>query len=176
MMRCPMCRGIIHRPGPCDPCRARAVHPVAVHLVAGPPAGGKSTYVARRRAPGSLVVDLDAIAAALGSPGTHDHPADLVPFALDAYDAVVSRLGSARHRLAEAWVIRCAPTAGERAELARRLGARTVTVVAPPADVTLSRAVASGRPPHYPELIENWYSRWSPAPFDTLAEWAEPVS
>ena len=47
---------------------------VAIHVIYGPPGSGKTTYVAQRRAPHDIVIDLDALAEALGSPDTHNHP------------------------------------------------------------------------------------------------------
>ncbi|MFI7643728.1 AAA family ATPase [Nonomuraea sp. NPDC049400] len=42
-----------------------------LYVVTGPPAAGKSTWVQQRAQPGDIVVDFDALAAALTGPG-HD--------------------------------------------------------------------------------------------------------
>jgi predicted kinase len=42
---------------------------MALYVVMGPPAAGKTTYVMSRANPGDIIIDLDRIAAALTSPG-----------------------------------------------------------------------------------------------------------
>lgn len=53
--------------------------PTNIVLIAGPPCAGKSTYAQQHAEPGDMVIDYDLIAAAIGSPDHHDHPASLRP-------------------------------------------------------------------------------------------------
>jgi hypothetical protein len=109
-----------------------------VVLVAGPPCAGKSTYVAQRRQPGDIVLDQDAIGA-------------------DAFKRGLARVGLMTE--GRAWVIRCAPGALARAELAKRIRATDVVVLIPtPGE--LSRRGA-GRPDtrRVVGAIREWFRR-----------------
>jgi AAA domain-containing protein len=46
---------------------------MALYVVMGPPASGKTTYVTTRAKPGDIIIDLDRIAAALTAPGADSH-------------------------------------------------------------------------------------------------------
>lgn len=85
-----------------------------VMLVTGPPCGGKSTYVDEHAGEGDLIVCLDLLARAAGSPFEHDHN----PAHFDAARARWSELLDevAADDDAHAWVIRCAPLPAERVE------------------------------------------------------------
>ena len=50
-----------------------------LHYVIGPPGAGKTTWVAQHRSPGDLVLDLDALAVALGSQTKDHHQRDHMP-------------------------------------------------------------------------------------------------
>ncbi|MDG9703793.1 hypothetical protein [Streptomyces sp. DH37] len=146
--RCPRCRAPHGGTGECDSCRHRAVT-----IVYGPPCAGKTTYVTQRARPGDLVLDLDAIAQALGSPNDHGHPPALIPFAIEARDAVLTRLTRA-HELRHAWVIT------SRADVLARLpGAQLVTLDVP-ADECKRRARAAGRPPRWDAHIDRWWREY----------------
>jgi len=58
-----------------------------ITIVAGPPAAGKTTYVQQNMGPNDLVIDLDAIAQAIGSHNSHGHSPALMKFAWEARDA-----------------------------------------------------------------------------------------
>lgn len=130
-------------------------------VVAGPPCAGKTTFVQQHAEPGDLVVDYDAIAAALGSADSHDHPASLRPFICEARDAVLARLNRP-HDATHTWLIQGAPTPAERHGY---LGARVV-VLATEASECKRRAQAAGRPARWHDLIDEWWSRYTPHPDD----------
>ena len=123
-----------------------------VTIVAGPPCGGKSTYVARRAKPGDVVVDFDMIARRLGSPARWIHPE---PFRSRANREVDRLLGQIEAMTTgTAWVIRSLPDPAERAALAARLRA-VVVVVDPGESVCLARAAS--RPSGTARVIRRWY-------------------
>lgn len=111
---------------PLDPEHAfhdRETHPATV--VCGPPGSGKSTYVARHRKTGDLVLDLDTIMAALSGEAIYDAPGELLPFAWQARDAVLERLRRA-HGLRHAWIIMGGAKRADRMAVVWSLNARVV--------------------------------------------------
>lgn len=69
-----------------------AANPVTLHVVIGPPAAGKTTWVAEHAKPGDIVIDYDQLALALTAPGSdpHDHTDELRAVALTARRSVIS--------------------------------------------------------------------------------------
>ncbi|MFD5468883.1 hypothetical protein [Streptomyces sp. NPDC127105] len=144
--RCPRC----HQPHDgrgteCAACRYRAVT-----VVYGPPCAGKNTYVREHARTGDLVLDVDALALALGSPVDHGHHPALVPFAIEARDAIVRRL-SRSHELRHAWVITT------RLDLLDALPGAEVVTLAVDADTCKQRARQAGRPARWDTLIDRWW-------------------
>jgi predicted kinase len=154
--RCPGCGN----PGPpsiCRPCTTRQLNPGEVVLVTGAPASGKTTYVYENAEPGDVIVDLDRLSEALGSPRDHDHDQHITSLALAAWDGVLARLKSGRHECPKVWVVRCAAKPAERTELARSLGVTKTIVMDTPPDEAKARAQAAGRPERYAALIDDWW-------------------
>lgn len=77
---------------------------VDITIIAGPPASGKTTYVREHMRPGDLVVDVDALYTALSGLPWYDKPAALLPFVIEARDAVLNRL-LRQSDVRSAWVI-----------------------------------------------------------------------
>ncbi len=98
-----------------------------VTLVCGPPASGKTTYVAQRMREGELVVDVDALGVALSGQPTYHRPGALLPYVLAARDAVIGRLAMSRSGL-RAWVIAGVPNPKERQRLAVKLKAQVIVL------------------------------------------------
>lgn len=134
----------------------RGTAPLAgrVTVVTGPPAAGKTTYIAEHAKPGDVVIDFDALAVALQPPGasSHDHPDGVPAVAAAARSAAIAAATGPRGR-APVWLIDAMPT---RKRLAgyRSRGWRVITVD-PGRDVVLSRA--GERPAHALEAIARWY-------------------
>lgn len=131
-----------------------------VTLVAGPPCSGKTAYVAQRATSADLILDLDRLQHALGSPTPQGpHPAGLLPFALAARDAVLGRL-AAPSGVARAWVIAGAPTRAERAQI----GAHETVVLAVSADECITRARRDNRGARTVDWIRQWWAAYEPDP------------
>src|SRR5215217_2640653 len=82
-----------------------------ITVITGPPTAGKTTYIQRHAQLGDVVVDMDALAVALGSTHTHNHPPHIRAVAIAARKAAVEtvvKLG------ARAWVIDTAPSEAKR--------------------------------------------------------------
>lgn len=98
-----------------------------VIVVCGPPAAGKSTYVANRASVGDLVVDVDRIFEALSGQPYYDKPGALLPFVLAARDAVLSRL-ERPSPVGRAWIITGGADSRERERLERTFKAHVVVL------------------------------------------------
>ncbi len=131
---------------------------VPVTLVAGPPGSGKTTWVAAHRTWGDLTVDVDALMQALSGLPPYEKPDALVPFALEARDAIMARLlrpSDVRH----AWLIAGAAKAADRQRYAEA-GAHVVVLAVSAeeclrrieADPTRTAVIALWRP-----LVERWW-------------------
>lgn len=139
-----------------------------VTLVTGPPCGGKSTWVERHARPGDVLVCFDHLARRAGSRNTHRHTREQRHAAGAAFRRLCEQL--AERDDVRAWVIRCAPTAAERAELADQVRADEVLVLRPPLAVALRRAEAARREPRVAATIRRWYAIHELGPGDRLIE------
>lgn len=129
---------------------------MALVIVTGPPAAGKSTWVAEHAKPDDVLIDLDRIASALTVAGTatHDHADHVLRIALDARQAAIMRAV----RLAQSrdvYVIHGQPQPGDLRFYGRHR-AKVVTVD-PGYDVVLERVKAE-RSPAAADAAERWYA------------------
>lgn len=92
---------------------------MALTVVTGPPCSGKTTYVHEHAKPGDIIIDLDPIAEALGSPDHHDHPEPLRRVAQAARRAAIAEAIRQHRRGASVWIVECDPTRDRRAEYHR---------------------------------------------------------
>src|SRR5690606_13751161 len=97
-----------------------------VVLVCGPPAAGKSTWVADHAEPGDRVVDLDQICRRLGSKDPHQHPQHILDQARRARLAEETQV--ARMTAGTAWVIRTMPEPERRDRKSTRLNSSHVKI------------------------------------------------
>lgn len=127
-----------------------------IHVVTGPPCAGKSTFVAENAGEGSVRVDYDAIAVALGSGNDHAAPYEIGRCALAAREAAIKEatdLGT------EAWVIHTAPSEAQRREYSK--GGAIFHDLDPGMGECMRRAVADGRPEGTEQAIRKWYGQRS---------------
>lgn len=150
----------------------RRGRPVKTFLVCGPPGSGKTTYVNERKRWGDLVIDVDTLFVALtGGLDWYEKPVVLLPFVLEARDAVIDRLAQGDDDLGRAWVITSEADAVKRQALARRLGA-TVVVLAVSASECLRRISSDSRRADKSDLwrpiVERWWNDYQPADGETV--------
>lgn len=140
-----------------------------LNVVTGPPCSGKTTHVHDHRSPESVVIDLDALASALGYPADHlawrdRHPAAEVARGV-RYQLVRQVL--ANEIAAEVWLIDSAPSDAMR-HAYDRAGA-TLTALDPGEAVCLERARDRG--PETVEHVRRWYAeRRAVRPSDTALD------
>lgn len=145
---------------------------LTVTLVAGPPVVGKTAYVARQAGVGDLVLDFDAIAAALLPAGVpFQRVPEHRPLVWEARDAILERLRLGNHGVRGAWVISSAPTRADRERYRHRYAARVVVVFAPEEEC-LRRSMA--QPGGWYGYVRDWFSRYEPDPRDEVVDGYEP--
>lgn len=136
-------------------------------VVTGPPCAGKTTHVEQHRAPDSVVLDLDALAHALGYPHDHidwadeDHPA--VQAARRAWDHLAG-LACTHHADVEVWVIKAQLERWQRAKF-RDAGATFVHLGDVPVVTLQRRAAAAGRPASTHVAIAAWAQSFETSAF-----------
>lgn len=128
---------------------------MAIVLAYGPPCGGKTTYVLAHAEPGDLVVDHDLIAQAAGSDRTHNHYAEHRDAAEAEVERLLDEIADGKHP--DAWVIRTAPDAQRRDELARRIRASDVRLITAPHEVLMARAQERDDPIATIRAINRWH-------------------
>lgn len=125
-----------------------------VTVITGPPAGGKTTFVQEHCSPGDVVIDFDALAAAL-LPGLGDHP-DYSPWQQQLVLAAWKAAAGAAQRLAApgmCWLIHGNPPVWSLA-LYRAHG--QVLEIDPGPAVVMARLEGQ---PHRQLYARQWYGR-----------------
>ncbi|WP_426568107.1 hypothetical protein [Streptomyces canus] len=141
-----------------------------VVLVAGPACSGKNRYVSEHADPEDLVLDLDALHAAMSLAAPRVHIPAHLPIVTEARDAALERLLLGGHQVRRCWVISTAPERKRRAYYRQRYGARSV-VLWWPEETCLLRAMRE-RPPQWQEYVRRWFDRYEPDPEDeVLRSW-----
>ncbi len=128
---------------------------MALYLVIGPPAGGKSTYVRQHAKPGDITIDYDALACTLSMPGVdpHDHPDHVKQVTKAARQTAIDTALTLSH-LVDVYVIHSTPSTALLAKY-KAHGAQVVTID-PGYDVVMARAKAE-RPWRIQQAVKKWY-------------------
>lgn len=126
-------------------------------LVAGPPCSGKNSYVAQHMAPGDLVVDYDAIMAALSGQDVHEHMPELKPYVYEARDRVIAKWLARKD--VDLWLIYGAPRRSDREWYARR---GFHVVIMDTDERTCIRRARDIRPGHWHRFIRRWFADYEP--------------
>ncbi|GAS97478.1 uncharacterized protein RMCC_4444, partial [Mycolicibacterium canariasense] len=115
---------------------------MALYVVTGPPASGKSTWVRNHAQPGDITIDYDAIAS-VPTPRTdgvgHDHPVHVKAVTKAARQAAIDTAIGVSGAV-DVYVIHSTPSPGLLAKY-DRLGAEVITID-PGMDTVLARAKA----------------------------------
>lgn len=125
---------------------------MVVRVIYGPPAAGKSTYIAEHKREGDIVIDMDALCVALGSPDSHKHPDHLKAIA-GAARAIAIR--KTIERGVDGWVVDTHLTSKAILEHSAQC---EFILVDPGETVALRRAESAGRPQGSINAIRKWYA------------------
>jgi hypothetical protein len=129
----------------------------SVKVVIGPPASGKTTYVAEHATGIDVVIDLDTIARALmpePPTKTHAYPEHVRHVAIGARKAAIERATRLRERVT-VWIIHAVPTHEDIANY-RSMHWEVVTVD-PGRDVVVDRCRRL-RPDYMMPTVDRWYA------------------
>lgn len=123
-----------------------------IHVVVGPPASGKSTYVDEHAAENEVKVDFDRIAQAFGSGIPHG---SVEPFRTVAFAARSAAIRRILDENIDAWIIHSRPSV-EQVEAYERGDAEFI-LVDPGIDQCLEQAADDDRPEGTEQAIRDWY-------------------
>lgn len=128
---------------------------MALTVVIGPPAAGKSTWVLERAKPTDVVVDYDRLAVALTGVGgdMHDHAAPVVAVTRAVRAAAIEAALKQIHHT-DVYVIHSNPGVQRMTEY-RAMGAQIVTV--DPGREVVRQRCKSERPRRMFAAIDEWY-------------------
>ena len=151
--------------------RARMARP-DVTLVCGPAGSGKTTYVLNHMTPGDVIVDVDALHAALTGQNGHYHHEHLTGFILSVRDAIYGLLlRASKADVPAVWIIAGLPDRMERERVAARFNAKVV-VFNLPLDACLDRIahdpnrIRSNL--NWRSIVQSWWNRFEPSEKDLL--------
>lgn len=130
-------------------------------IVYGAPCSGKTSYVRAHMSANDVVVDMDAIFAAVSMRDLYDKPERLLPTSLLVRDALLDHIATRGGKWTHAWVIGGYPLLMDRRRAADKLGADTVLVEASLGEC-LERC--SARPAGWETIVRNWFDRFQPDP------------
>lgn len=113
---------------------------------------------------GDLVVDLDAIMAALSLQPHYDKPACLLGAGLHVKDSLLDWIAGTEDRVRHAWVITSGAAFEERKDLRRRFPSCSVVVLEVPSTECLRRISQDGRRKRrwqkWQPIIERWWREY----------------
>ena len=139
-------------------------HMTQVIIVCGPPGSGKTSYVAERCTWGDLIVDVDAILAAISGLPWYDKPTALLPVALDVRDYLYTLIRRDIADVPRAWVITSEADAKKRGELAQRVRAESVVVLeVSPAECLRRISLDARRADAWQQwqpIVERWWTQY----------------
>lgn len=135
---------------------------VPVTIVTGPPGSGKTTYVTERAQWGDLIVDVDALYAALSGLAWYEKPEALLPFVIEARDAILDRLHESSD-LRQAWIVTSEARQAELERMKSRYNATVLVLEIPPAECL--RRIAndprrSSTAEQWRPLVDRWWATY----------------
>ncbi|WP_433078889.1 AAA family ATPase [Dactylosporangium sp. CA-052675] len=140
---------------------------MALTVVIGPPASGKSTWCLEHAKPGDVVIDFDRLAVALTGAGgdPHDHAAAVTTVARAARTAAIEAAVKLAGNV-DVYLIHSSP-GRDRMQRYLELGAR-IEVVDPGRDVVRERCKRE-RPQRMFAVIDEWYRERASQPVPAVS-------
>lgn len=145
---------------------------IALTLVCGPPAGGKTTLVKSRKKRGDVVIDLDQIIEGLGN-DPHTASDEIRHEGLEERNRRLAALADERFAK-HAWFVTSSATGSARERWARLLRSEEVILVLTPKDECYRRisADASRRTVRQLQckLVDKWWKSYYPSKLDKVIQ------
>jgi len=140
-------------------------------IVCGAPGSGKSRYVAARAGAGDVVIDLDAIGAALCGTALHDWPRARIVEVGRERNRQLLQLSERAMAGRRAWFIVSEPNASGRQWWADKLKPAEIIVLETPAAECIRRINSDGtRPLTSGKSVESWWRLYRRRPGDTIVQ------
>lgn len=130
---------------------------MTLHIVIGPPAAGKSTYIREHLKLGDITIDYDELANTLSglAPANHEHTTAVKKITKAARDAAIRE--AQKHATdTDVWIIHSTP-AQSTLDRNRREGGQ-IHVVDPGKDIVMHR-IKHERPGHMHAVAARWYQQ-----------------
>lgn len=151
---------------------------VPLTIVCGPPASGKSRYVAERAGPSDLVIDLDLIAARLSGQQNHDWDRSWLSAAIRERNDMIGSLSDRRSgRWPAAWLIVGEPSPRWRQWWADTLRPVRIVVMETPDEVCCARLSErdGDRKQHQSAAVYRWWADYQRRGGDLVVSYREAM-
>jgi len=131
---------------------------MTIHIVAGPPAAGKSTYIREHRKPGDITIDYDELANTLAGlkPANHEHKAHIKSVTQKARQAAIDTAINKHDGTFNIWIIHSTPSTNLLTKY-QEAGAEIITID-PGKDLVMKRCKQE-RPKHMLKIAASWYDK-----------------
>lgn len=131
---------------------------MTIHIVTGPPAAGKTTYIREHRTPGDVTIDYDEIANTFAGlePANHDHDLHIKKITKAARQAAIDTAIDNHDGTHDLWIIHSTPSTA-RLNKYKAAGAEIITID-PGKDTVLARCKRE-RPEHMIKVASAWYDK-----------------
>lgn len=131
---------------------------MTIHIVTGPPAAGKSTYIREHRKPGDITIDYDELANTLAGlePTNHEHEAHIKSVTQKARQAAIDTALNTHDGTFSIWIIHSTPSPDLIAKY-KEAGAEIITID-PGKDLVMNRCKAE-RPKNMLKIAAAWYNK-----------------
>ena len=139
---------------------SNALRPIPATIVCGPPGSGKTTYVNEKVRSGDLILDVDAIYAAVAGEPWYSKPAGLLPVVLAVRDAILEQIRMGNDDIRHAWVISSEADPNKRAELLQQCGGGQIVVLEVSGGECLRRIAADPRRGRHADLWKPLIDKW----------------
>lgn len=144
-----------------------------VVVVAGPPGAGKTYYVKQHKGDNDLIVDLDALLAALTFKDWYTRTQPQLHMGLAVREFLLLRLLRPSD-IDTAWVITSAADPDERAAIAQQCGAREIVVILAERDECMHHLRNDGRRndqlQHWYAIVNTWWENYRQGARETILQ------
>ncbi|WKE50348.1 hypothetical protein J8244_09460 [Corynebacterium tuberculostearicum] len=139
---------------------------MTIHIVTGPPAAGKSTYIREHRKSGDITIDYDELANTLAGlePANHEHEAHIKSVTQKARQTAIDTAINKHDDTFNVWIIHSTPSASLITKY-QESGAEIITID-PGKDVVMKRCKRE-RPKHMLKIAAAWYDKKTKTPKTT---------
>ena len=141
-----------------------------VHIVTGPPGAGKNTFVNAQMRPNDMIIDLDAIYAAISDSNPYVQKNAVLFQAAMSVRAHLFNYVRKYIKSGDVWIVACMPNGRKREMFARTFKNSKVYLIKPPKQKCLEHIKNDNQrlyPIEYAEkIVSDWYKAYTPSTKD----------